>query len=187
MRVAELDGTILEANQALADMLGLEVAQLIGSRWSDVTHPEDTEAQRAGERRMLAGELHGLRLEKRYLHAAGDAIWAQLDLTLLRDADGKPAGTVGQIQDISDRRVHEEQLRHLADHDALTGLLNRRGFLDELERHVGQVQHYGESGGLLMLDIDHFKYVNDTLGHKAGDEASWPSRTSCARGCARRT
>ena len=170
MRVAELDGTILEANQALADLLGLEVSQLVGSNWAEVTNPEDADAQRTGEGRLLAGEIAGLRLEKRYLHAAGHAIWAQLDLTLLRDADGNPVGTIGQIQDISDRRVHEEQLRHLADHDALTGLLNRRGFLDELERHVGQVERYGESGALLMLDIDHFKYVNDTLGHKAGDE-----------------
>ena len=78
---------------------------------------------------------------------------------------------LGQIQDITDRRRFEEQLQYLADHDPLTGLLNRRRFEQELEpppRHVGRATAPGAP--LLVLDLDHFKYVNDSLGHNAGDE-----------------
>jgi diguanylate cyclase (GGDEF)-like protein len=69
-----------------------------------------------------------------------------------------------------ERRRSEERLQHMADHDPLTGLLNRRRLEEELERHASQVRRYGPEGALLVLDIDHFKYVNDALGHRAGDE-----------------
>ena len=170
MVVARLDGTFLEVNQALADLLGLRVEALVGRRFEDVTHPDDVAEHRAGERRVLAGEVPAFRMEERFVHAAGTVVWAQMDLTVLRDADGVASGTIAQIQDVSDRRRHEDQLVYLADHDALTGLLNRRGFQRELEAHVAEVVRNGPSGALLMLDVDHFKYVNDTLGHKAGDE-----------------
>ncbi|MFL5866467.1 MAG: putative bifunctional diguanylate cyclase/phosphodiesterase [Thermoleophilaceae bacterium] len=69
-----------------------------------------------------------------------------------------------------ERRGSEERLQHMADHDPLTGLLNRRRLEEELERHASQVRRYGREGALLVLDIDHFKHVNDALGHRAGDE-----------------
>jgi diguanylate cyclase (GGDEF)-like protein len=94
----------------------------------------------------------------------------QLDATLLRDGDGAPAAVLRQIQDISDRRHHEEQLHYLAHHDALTGLLNRRGFMVGLERHASHAERYGADGALLVFDLDNFKHVNDTFGHQAGDD-----------------
>ncbi len=170
MRVAALDGTCLEANKAFADLLGAAAEDLVGRRAEELTHPDDRDAEREGRRRLLAGEVATSRLEQRFLHAAGHAVWAQVDVTVLRDADGRPTATIGHVQDISERRHHDEQLRHLADHDGLTGLLNRRSFQAELERHVVQAERYGTTGALMVLDLDHFKYVNDTLGHKAGDE-----------------
>ncbi len=93
-----------------------------------------------------------------------------LHVSLLRDRDGMPLQFVQQVVDVTERRRLETELRHLADHDPLTGLLNRRGLEAELERHVGHVNRYGDRGALLVLDIDHFKTVNDTLGHEAGDQ-----------------
>ena len=75
-----------------------------------------------------------------------------------------------QVQDITDRRRLEDQLRHLADHDPLTGLLNRRGIDRALAQHVARGRRYGAEGALLVLDLDGFKAVNDSLGHAAGDE-----------------
>jgi len=72
--------------------------------------------------------------------------------------------------DITERRQLERRLAHLADHDPLTGLANRRRFDADLERHLELCGRYGPRGALLMLDLDHFKEVNDTLGHGAGDE-----------------
>jgi diguanylate cyclase (GGDEF)-like protein len=94
----------------------------------------------------------------------------QLDATLLRDADGTPDAVLRQLQDISERRRYEEQLHHLAHHDALTGLLNRRGFALELERHGSHAERYGADGALLVFDLDNFKNVNDRFGHRAGDD-----------------
>jgi diguanylate cyclase (GGDEF)-like protein len=75
-----------------------------------------------------------------------------------------------QVQDVADRRRYEERLRHMADHDALTGLLNRRGFERELEAHRAHAKRYGGEGAAIVLDLDHFKFINDTVGHAAGDE-----------------
>jgi len=88
----------------------------------------------------------------------------------VRDADGAPLRFLTQVQDVTERRRFESELRHLADHDPLTGLYNRRRFEQELERHVTEVARYGPRGALLVLDLDHFKYANDALGHHAGDE-----------------
>ena len=85
-------------------------------------------------------------------------------------ANGKPLHFLSQMQDITERRRHEAELRHMADHDPLTGLLNRRSFERELERHVSYVERYGPKGAAIVLDLDHFKTINDTLGHSAGDE-----------------
>ena len=72
--------------------------------------------------------------------------------------------------DITERNEALRGLQHLADHDALTGLLHRRRFEQEVERHLALARRYGAKGAVLLIDIDHFKYVNDTLGHGAGDE-----------------
>jgi diguanylate cyclase (GGDEF)-like protein len=69
-----------------------------------------------------------------------------------------------------DRRRHESELQYLADHDPLTGLLNRRAFERSLEEHLARGERYGHAGAVLVVDLDDFKGVNDTLGHSAGDE-----------------
>jgi diguanylate cyclase (GGDEF)-like protein len=72
--------------------------------------------------------------------------------------------------DVSERYRYERQLAFLAEHDPLTGLANRRRFDDQLARHVDDCLRYGPRGAVLMIDLDHFKEVNDTLGHGVGDE-----------------
>jgi diguanylate cyclase (GGDEF)-like protein len=89
----------------------------------------------------------------------------------VRDHDGAPLHYIAQLQDISERKQFEEQLRHLADHDPLTGLRNRRLFLNDLHLQVARSKRYGELAGLVVIDIDGLKEVNSTHGHEAGDEA----------------
>jgi diguanylate cyclase (GGDEF)-like protein len=72
--------------------------------------------------------------------------------------------------DVTERNAAHRRLQHLADHDPLTGLVNRRRFEQEVAHHLSLCRRYGPRGAVLLIDIDHFKYVNDTLGHAAGDE-----------------
>ena len=118
---------------------------------------------------LVGGEVSSKVDEKRYLRPDGTIVWVARSVTLVRDADGEPLHFLDQTQDITERRRFERELRQLADHDPLTGLFNRRRFEQELDRHVAEVARYGPRGALLVLDLDHFKYVNDALGHHAGD------------------
>jgi diguanylate cyclase (GGDEF)-like protein len=84
---------------------------------------------------------------------------------------------VVQVQDVTEQRRFQDQLEHLASHDALTGLLNRRRFEEALEETLAHVRRHGDHAAVITLDIDNFKHVNDTYGHSIGDELL----TACAR------
>ena len=85
------------------------------------------------------------------------------------------------------RRHYEENLHYLATHDPLTGLHNRSSFAEQLDQHAELVRRYGSDGALLLLDLDHFKYINDTLGQPPATSSSRASRRCSAGGCARAT
>jgi diguanylate cyclase (GGDEF)-like protein/PAS domain S-box-containing protein len=168
--LCDLDGRYLQVNQALCEITGYSREELCGTTWQAITHPDDGEADRELMASLVSGAGEHPRREKRYLRASGEPVWVSLHAAVLRDSDGRPQQLLSQVVDITERRQLEKQLRHLADHDPLTGLLNRRGLEAELDAHVARVNRYGARGALLVLDLDHFKTVNDTLGHNAGDE-----------------
>jgi diguanylate cyclase (GGDEF)-like protein len=87
----------------------------------------------------------------------------------VREGSGRPAGAVGAGMDITERKRAEERIRHLAHHDEVTGLANRALLMDQLREALVLARRDGLQTGLLLLDLDHFKNLNDTLGHPAGD------------------
>jgi diguanylate cyclase (GGDEF)-like protein len=105
--------------------------------------------------------------------------------SLLRDADGEVSGVVEIIRDVSERTKNEEIIREMAFHDPLTGLANRRLFEDRLEQTIAKAQRHGTKFGLLCLDLDNFKTINDSMGHEAGDmvlvETGERIRSCCKR------
>ena len=169
MALADLDGRFVSVNQALCDITGYPEDALRGKNSEEITHPDDRELSAEVLNDLLEGEIETHQVEKRYLHADGHSVWVHLSATILRSSRGEPINYLTQVQDITERRRFHEQLKHMADHDPLTGLLNRRAFERELDLHVSRAARYGAEGAVLVLDLDHFKYVNDTLGHTAGD------------------
>jgi len=170
MAVTDIEGGFLEVNQALCAISGHSAQDLCATTRMAITHPDDVAADVEAMEAMIAGRRDGHVVEKRYIRADGETVWVAVNVTVVRDPDGAPLNFLIQVQDVTDRRRFERELRHLADHDPLTGLFNRRRFEQELERHVSEVARYGPRGALLVLDLDHFKYINDALGPHSGDE-----------------
>ena len=169
MAVFNTDGEYVRVNAALSALLGRAPEDLLGRRDQELTHPEDRQADLDAAWEILEGRIDTHQTEKRFVRPDGSVVWALANLTFLRDEAGRPLSWVGQFQDVTERHRQEAELRHLADHDPLTGLLNRRSFERALEQHLARVRRYGLQGAILMIDLDGFKAVNDAHGHVTGD------------------
>lgn len=124
-------------------------------------------AERAAFAARLRNDGHVERFEARMRSAQGATFWAELTGTRFT-YEGEPCAFVA-ITDITPRKALETNLQRLADTDSLTGLWNRRKFFDLLADEQSRIRRYGRLGSVIMLDLDHFKSVNDDYGHAAGD------------------
>jgi len=165
----DTDLRLTEVNAALCEMLGRPRDELVGKQLIDFVHPDERAEEERERGSLLSGERSASAREKRMLRPDSAMLWALVVLSIVHDADGRPSYIAGQATDLTEHHRRETRLRHEADHDPLTGLVNRRGFGRELRRHVSRVQRYGAKGALLMIDLDNFKAYNDTNGHAGGD------------------
>jgi diguanylate cyclase (GGDEF)-like protein/PAS domain S-box-containing protein len=165
------DGRLTEVNRALTDLTGRTPDELIGSKLTGLCLAEDSVGDESFRERLVAGEIERFTVEKRSLLSDDRLVWLELSVsTVPTDGPVRTAGIV-QVQDVTERKRFEDKLRYIADHDSLTGLMNRRRFREELDSHLALRHRYGGVGALLLIDVDRLKAVNDTRGHGAGDVA----------------
>ncbi|MGB2710106.1 MAG: sensor domain-containing diguanylate cyclase [Conexibacter sp.] len=166
--VLDADDRIVSANAALGRIARWHAPVLTGLPLEELVEPADLPLLRIALAQLRHGVTPQLETEVR-LRPIGNAepVTTAIHAAVLEG--DRAQRLLLQVLDVSERKRVEAQLQHLADHDPLTGLANRRRFEQELARHVAHARRYGAEGAVVVLDVDDFKTVNDTLGHAAGD------------------
>ena len=157
------DGIVTDANPPLCEMLGYTLVELRGRHAIEFVAPD----QRAHVQGVLDGG-QDLSYESAVIRKDGKRIPVELIGRTLVYGDEKLRMSV--VRDLRDRHAAQARIHHLAHHDALTGLPNRMSFMERLARQIDQARSAGKSLALLFVDLDHFKRVNDSLGHLIGDQ-----------------
>src|SRR4028119_1491374 len=136
----------------------------------DLVQPDDRELVSSTMSAMIDGRMQTSVSSVRMITRDGGVVWTERSTTLVRDTGGSPSYFVLQIVDISDRMRVQEQLARRATTDPLTGLPNRSVLQDRLKQALVRTQRDQSQVGLIFIDLDRFKILNDVFGHDAGDE-----------------
>jgi len=169
--LCDATGVIEYVNASFCQMLMQSAEQAIGQRALAVILPEDEEGQMVADAIQLAWQQgrgwHGEFVGRRH---DGGKLWLHASLTPISNGVGRVENVVAVLEDISSSKQAQAKVEHLAFHDALTGLANRRLFLLRLDEDLRRARRIGGIAALLFFDLDDFKRINDTLGHDAGDD-----------------
>jgi diguanylate cyclase (GGDEF)-like protein/PAS domain S-box-containing protein len=164
----DAEGRIIDANDKFLEMIGSNREELTGGRvrrWIRLVPPEWNRRMREAYSEFKATDRI-TPYETEYLKRDGSRFWGLFGAAKLEgQADG-----IAFIVDITERKRLEEEITHMAHHDVLTGLPNRRLFMELIRFEIAEARRNRKKTGLLFLDLDRFKEVNDTLGHEAGDQ-----------------
>jgi diguanylate cyclase (GGDEF)-like protein/PAS domain S-box-containing protein len=166
--LTDRDGRVTAANNAAASLLGRPAGTVIGRTVANLSDPFDVGEDEAEWQALHRGSIVSYTSERQLVDADGTGIPVLLAVSRM---PGRAEGgrVVMHLVDLRALRQSEQRTAYLTDHDPLTGLFNRRRFEEELRRHLLRVSRHGRVGAVLLLDLDHFKYVNDSLGHVVGD------------------
>ncbi|MGI4893756.1 MAG: diguanylate cyclase domain-containing protein, partial [Janthinobacterium lividum] len=176
-----LEGFITEVNDALCSFLERDAAQLVGTAAADLLDPSPVRTRESARSRdeqlraraqieaLLAGHEEVAVREKTFTLPGGRQVWGQLSISMTTGSTGEPAFLVF-VEDVTARKREAFELERAALHDQLTGLPNRASAEEALRAALNRTQRRGGGCAVLFVDLDHFKDVNDCLGHAAGDD-----------------
>lgn len=166
-------------NSRFWSLLGFEAEEKkhLSSEWKELIFPEDLDAATENFQKHCEDPSHPYDQVVRYRHKDGSTVWVRCRGVAIRDDQGKPVRMLGAHLDLTPQMKQREHLAKknkeldvIARHDSLTGLYNRRAFEELLTSKLVQADKESQPISLVMLDIDHFKAINDEYGHDAGDE-----------------
>lgn len=167
--LVDTKGNFLRVNPKMEGITGYSSEELIGTTVENITLEEDV---------GLSGHFIGLAnrgtqdddvFEKRYRRKDGSVAYVQVSYSTVRDDDGAPLYFVAYVQDIAELKEREMEAYRKASYDSLTGLPNRSLMTDRLTMAISRTKHHRNEGVFMFVDLDGFKYVNDTYGHDVGD------------------
>ena len=171
MALLSFEGRILQANEALRELLGRNDDELLQHELHEFVGDEDLEPLKQRLAQLNSQGLEDFSLELRCRHSGGHLVWVAAHCAFFSEPGSTSPCLILQVQDITARRNAEAGLHHIAFHDSLTGLPNRRRFHEHLQQAVENCsQRSGDQFAVMFLDFDRFKLINDSLGHNAGDE-----------------
>jgi len=164
------DGTIRFASPSVRELGYFEPEELIGRNALELIHRDDTERVRTAHRAALAAPDTTHKVEYRAWRADGSLGWFETNTRAVADSEGEVDTVICVIRDLDERKSREDELMRAATTDPLTGLLNRAAFRRAAQEALALAAR-GTPSALALLDLDHFKRVNDTHGHAVGDAA----------------
>ncbi|MGW5381369.1 diguanylate cyclase domain-containing protein [Nocardia sp. NPDC003963] len=167
--VGDTNGVLLDANQKLADMIGVPIDELRGISVYEFAHPEDRERIRELVYQKLVPNRQGtVKLEQQIGRVDGSYGWATFSITFVQGGEGHPNYLLAVGEDVTEQHRMRQELHRQARHDPLTGLPNRRLLLERLDAVMAEAKGH-EQIGLCFVDLDRFKHINDRYGHGTGD------------------
>jgi diguanylate cyclase (GGDEF)-like protein/PAS domain S-box-containing protein len=162
----DLNGDFIKINGAAEILSGYKNHELVGTPFSPLVDSDDLEQTIRIFYSVLGGESSNFDIAIN--NKFGDKLYVNVTAAPIT-VDGKVLGIIGIVKDMTEKKKAEEQIHYLAYHDSLTGLPNRTLFLDRLKKSLSNAKRYDQIVAVLFIDLDRFKWINDTYGHSIGD------------------
>jgi diguanylate cyclase (GGDEF)-like protein/PAS domain S-box-containing protein len=172
--VAEIEidtGRFLMVNLRLCELIGRVQEEMATTTFNAIMHPEDLSLYEAKTALLSAGKIGNYTLEERFIRKDGGIIWVNITASPLWKPGEEPKRHIVVVQDITEHKWMEEEIREMSLRDWLTGLHNRRGFVTLAEQQFKASNRTKTQLQLVFTDVDGLKWINDNLGHEEGDKA----------------